>query len=48
MADDYRLKYLETERMLISLRETSRRDLEEAVGKTERRFGKMLEEERQE
>jgi len=40
VADDYRERYLEAERLLIQLKEASKRDLEEAVTKVERRLTK--------
>jgi hypothetical protein len=48
VADDYRGRYLETERVLIQLKEASKRDREEAVRKAETRLSKLIEEERQE
>ena len=48
VADDYRERYLETERYLIQVKESARRGQEEAVRKTEQRLTQIIEEEREE
>ena len=44
VADDYRERYLEAERLMIQARETAKREGEDAVQKVERRLTKQLEE----
>ena len=43
VADDYRERYLEAERLMIQAREAATREVEEAVEKVERRLTKQLE-----
>lgn len=46
IADDYRNRYIETEKELIKLRESSKVGLERAINETEEMYNKLLEDER--
>ena len=46
VADDYRERYLETERLLIQTRESSKMQLEQAISSTESRLNKLFDAER--
>ena len=48
MADDYRERYLNTERALLHFKDTAARERGEAVKKTEQKLGKLMDEEREE
>jgi hypothetical protein len=48
VADDYRERYLETERQLIAFKEHSKTKLDQAVSLVEQRMQHMMQEEREE